>query len=451
MEPKYQLMRTLRCKDVNRPGVLGALTTTIGKAGGNIGTIRTVRLGHKFIIRDLDIFVDDEKHLKRVVKAVNELEGVTLLEVIDEVLQLHRGGKIKMVNTFEVESTNVLRKIYTPGVAEVCLKIAKEPYLKNIYTSIAASVAIVTDGSRILGLGDIGPAAGMPVMEGKAALLHQLVGLSGIPILLDTHDTETTIATVRTIAPTFGGIQLEDIASPRCFDIYARLRDELDIPVMHDDQQGTAVATLAAVISACKITGVDLKTAKIGQLGLGASGLVIAETLFKFTGNPVLGTARSEASLKRHEARGGTPSTLPEIMKKADIIVGCSGVKGLIDPKMVRKGQLIFALTNPEPEIDPDVAMKHGAALAADGRSVNNLLCFPGIWRGAYDAGASRINEDMLVAAALALTDHTPENELMPDILDKGVHRAVTHAVAKAAMKTGVARNILDDDYFESH
>ncbi|MBN1663504.1 MAG: NAD-dependent malic enzyme [Deltaproteobacteria bacterium] len=448
MEPKYQLMRTLRCKDINRPGVLGNLTTTIGKAGGNIGTIRTVRLGHTFIIRDLDIFVDDDEHLNNVVNAVKAIEGVTLLDVIDEVLQLHRGGKIKMVNTFEVKSTNILRKIYTPGVAEVCLRIAKDPSLKNIYTSISRFVAIVTDGSRVLGLGNIGPAAAMPVMEGKAALLHQLVGLGGIPILLDTNDTEATIATVRNIAPTFGGIQLEDIASPRCFDIYARLRDELAIPVMHDDQQGTAVVTLAAIITACKNTGRDIKTAKIGQIGLGASGLVIAETLFKFTGNPVLGTARSEASLKRHEARGGIPSTLTEIMQKADIVVGCSGVKGLIDPKTVRKGQMIFALTNPEPEIDPDVAIKHGAALATDGRSVNNLLCFPGIWKGTFDAGASRINNDMLVAAALAIAEYTPENELMPYILDQDVHRAVTHAVARAAVKTGVARNSLVDDYF---
>lgn len=450
MGPKYQLMRTLRCKDINRPGVLGTLTTTIGKAGGNIGTIRTVRLGHKFIIRDLDIFVDDEEHLNKVIDAVQELDGVTLLEVIDEVLQLHHGGKIKMVNTFDVQSTNILRKIYTPGVAEVCLKIAKDPSLKNIYTSISSAVAIVTDGSRVLGLGNIGPAAGMPVMEGKAALLHQLVGLSGIPILLDVHDTDATVETVKNIAPTFGGIQLEDIASPRCFDIYARLREALDIPVMHDDQQGTAVATLAAVVTASRITGVDLKGARIGQIGLGASGLVIAETLFKYTGNPVLGTARSEASMKRHEARGGIPSTIAEIMKQCDIVVGASGVKGLIDPKTVRKGQLIFALTNPEPEIEPDVAMQHGAIMAADGRSVNNLVGFPGIWKGTLDTYASQINDEMLVAAALAIADSTPENELMPYSLDTNVHRAVARAVARAAMNTGVARNNLDDDYFEN-
>jgi malate dehydrogenase (oxaloacetate-decarboxylating) len=449
MEPKYQLMRTLRVKDINRPGVLGALTTAIGKAGSNIGTIRTVRLGHTFIIRDLDIFVDDGEHLDRVVQSVRNLNGVTLIEVIDEVMQLHRGGKIKMVNTVEVESTNILRKIYTPGVAEVCLKIVKDPSLKNVSTSIGNSVAMVTDGSRVLGLGDIGPAAAMPVMEGKAALLHQLVGLSGIPILLDTHDAEATIATVKHIATTFGGIQLEDIASPRCFDIYARLCDELEIPVIHDDQQCSAVATLAAVIKACKMTGVDLKEAKIGQIGLGAAGLVIAETLFKFTGNPVLGAARSEASLKRHEARGGIPSSLTEIMQKADIVVGCSGVRGLIDPKTVRKGQLIFALTNPEPEIEPDVAMQHGAALAADGWSINNLVCFPGIWKGTLDAGASGINEPMLVAAALAIAEYSPENELMPYVLDKDMHRAVTRAVARAAMKTGVARNSLVEDYFE--
>jgi malate dehydrogenase (oxaloacetate-decarboxylating) len=449
-QQEYQLMRTLRFKNDNLPGVLGKLATAVGNAGGNIGNIRTVSLGHKHVVRDLDVFVDNEEHLNSILQSIAKLPGVALLEVRDEVLELHQGGKIKMVSTVKVDSVAVLRKVYTPGVADVCRRIQKDPSLKHTYTSISNSVAIVTDGTRVLGLGDIGPVAGMPVMEGKAALLQQLAGVSGIPILLSTTDTEEIVNTIKHISSTFGGIQLEDIASPRCFDIYARLRDELDIPMMHDDQQGTSVVTLAAVLNACKIAGIDIKKAVIGQIGLGAAGLVIAEMLFKFTGNPVLGTARSEASLKRHEARGGIASNLPEIMKKADIVVGCSGVKGLITPESVRRGQVILALTNPEPEIEPAVALKRGAALAADGKSVNNLLGFPGIWRGTLDARAPRINEQMLVAAALALSQQTPEHELMPSILDLKVHRAVSRAVARAAMESGVARQALDEDYFES-
>ena len=447
---KYQLIRTLRCKDVSVPGVLGRLTTALGNAGANIGNIKTISLGHKYVVRDLDIFVDDQDHLNRVLQAVSKVSGVTVIGVRDEVLDLHYRGKIKMVSTVTVNSLGVLRKVYTPGVADVCRQIQKDPALSNTYTSIPNSVAIVTDGTAILGLGDIGPIAGMPVMEGKAALLEQLVGLSGIPILLDTTDTEKIIETVKHISPTFGAIQLEDIASPRCFDIYVRLRDELDIPVRHDDQQGTAVVVLAAVLNACKIVKLDPKKAVIGQIGLGAAGLTIAETLFKFTGNPVLGTARTEASLKRHEARGGLASNLSEIMKKADIVIGCSGVKGLIIPESVRRGQVILALSNPEPEIDPAVALKHGAALAADGKSVNNLLGYPGIWRGTLDCRASRINEQMLLAAALALSKEAPEHELMPDPLNGKVHRAVSRAVARAAMESGVARQALDEDYFES-
>jgi malate dehydrogenase (oxaloacetate-decarboxylating) len=449
-QQEYKLIRTLRCKDVNLPGVLGRLATAVGDAGGNIGNVRTIHLGHNYIVRDLDVFVDDESHLERVLKSIAEVPDIELLEVRDEVLELHHDGKIKMVSSVHVNSVEMLRRIYTPGVADVCRKLQKDPSLKYLYTSISTSVAIVTDGSRVLGLGDIGAVAGMPVMEGKAALLEQLVGLSGIPILLDTHDTEETINAVKHISITFGGIQLEDIASPRCFEVYTRLRDELDIPVMHDDQQGTAVVATAAAVNACRIAGIDINRAVIGQIGLGAAGLSIAEMLFKYTGNPVLGTARTEASLERHRARGGIASNLPEIMKKADIVIGCSGVKGLIPPESVRRGQVILALTNPEPEIEPAAALSCGAAVAADGKSVNNLLGFPGIWRGTLDSRASRINEQMLLAAALVVAEQAPQGELMPAPLDLKVHRAVSQAVAKAAMESGVAQQALDEDYFES-
>lgn len=287
-------------------------------------------------------------------------------------------------------------------------------------------------------------------MEGKAALLQELVGVSGIPILLNTTDPDEIVETVKYIAPTFGGIQLEDIASPRCFPIQDALEKELDIPVMHDDQQGTAVVTLAALLNACKICNMSLEKAKVGLIGLGAAGLSIGKFILKYTGKPALGTARTGASIKRHEEHGGIPSNLDEIMQKADIVIGTSGVQGLIKPNMVRKGQVILALTNPYPEIAPELATKSGAALAVDGRTVNNLLGFPGIWRGTLDAMATKINYEMYKAAALAIVDATDEGELVPNPLDPKVHLAVTHSIAKAAVESGVSQRPLDNDYFEN-
>jgi malate dehydrogenase (oxaloacetate-decarboxylating) len=364
------------------------------------------------------------------------------------VLEFHKHGKIKMINTVPITSLDTLRKVYTPGVAQVCKLIEGQPSWKDTYTSIPLSVAIVTDGTAVLGLGDIGPVAGMPVMEGKAALLQQLVGVSGIPILLNIKDSDQIVETVKHIAPTFGGIQLEDIASPRCFYIEDRLVQELNIPVMHDDQKGTAVVALAALLNACKLTKVKLEEAKIGVIGLGAAGLSIGKFLLQYTGNPTLGTARTEASTKRHAEAGGIPSNLDEIMQKADIVVATSGVRGLIDQSKVRKRQIIFALSNPYPEITPEAARAAGAALAADGRSVNNLLGYPGIWRGTLDARATKINYEMLKAASLAIAGATGEGELVPSAIDPKVHLAVTHAVAKAAVESRVAQRQLDDDYF---
>lgn len=449
-EHHYGIVRTLRCKNQMVPGTLGRLASAVGAAGANIGNIQTVQLGYHHVIRDIDIIVDDEAHLERVLKAISQLEVTAVLEVRDEVLQAHLNGKIKMVSTYPVQSLSDLRKIYTPGVAEVCNLIKRDPSLKYLYTTIASTIAIVTDGTAVLGLGDIGPVAGMPVMEGKAALLQQLAGLSGIPILLASHDPQEIIDTVKHISPSFCGIQLEDISAPRCFEVLERLQAELDIPVMHDDQQGTAVVVLAAVINACGITRKDMHRVKIGEIGLGAAGLIVAETLFKYTGNPVLGTARTQASIRRHEQRGGIGSTLEEIMDTADIVIGLSTAKGLITPQMVRPGQIIFALSNPEPEIEPNMAKQAGAALAADGKGVNNILGYPGIWRGVADSRARKLNPEMLMAAAEAIVRATEPGELIPQPLNPAVHRAVAKAVARAAMDTGVAGRTLDEDYFEN-
>jgi len=446
----YKIVRTLRCKNVTVPGTLGKLTTVIGRVGVDIGNITTVHLGHHYTIRDIDVLVENEEHLAQLIDEVLKLREITILEVRDEVLELHKNGKIKMINTVPISSLEDLRKVYTPGVAEVCKLILDRPNCKDIYTIIPYSVAIVTDGTAILGLGNIGSVAGMPVMEGKAALLQQLVGISGMPILLDTTDPDEIVKTVKHIAPTFGGIQLEDIASPRCFLIYDRIENELNIPVMHDDQQGTAVVVLAILINACKLCNISIQEAKIGLIGLGAAGLCIGKFLLQYSGNPALGTARTEASMRRHAEQGGIPSSFDEIMKTADIVIATSTVRGLIEPGMVRKGQIIFALSNPYPEIAPELAMASGAALATDGRTVNNLLGYPGIWRGTLDAMANRINYEMYKAAALAIAGATAEGELAPNPLGPEVHLAVARGVARAAVESGVAQRPMDDDYFEN-
>jgi malate dehydrogenase (oxaloacetate-decarboxylating) len=447
---KYQFSRTLRCKNLNVPGTLGKLASAIGKVGVDIGNLTTVHLGHYYTIRDVEVLLRTEAELDQLIGEVSKIPEVTVLEVRDDVLDLHKDGKIKTVSIHPINSIDILRKVYTPGVAEVCRLIQERPGLKYTYTNIQSTIAIVTDGTAILGLGNIGPEAGMPVMEGKAALLQELVGISGVPILLRTTDIDQIVETVKYIAPTFGAIQLEDIASPRCFPILAKLENELDVPVMHDDQQGTAVVTLAALINACKIVNVSLEEAKLGVIGLGAAGLTIGKFLLQYTGKPVLGTARTEASIQRHVERGGIASNLAEIMQKADIVVATSGVQGLIEPSMVRKGQIILALSNPMPEIAPELAKKAGAALAVDGRTVNNLLGYPGIWRGTLDAMASKLTYEMYKAGSLAIVETTDEGELVPNPLDPKVHLAVAHAVAKAAVESGVAQRPLDNDYFEN-
>ncbi len=446
----YRIVRTIRCKNTNVPGTLGKLTTAIGHVGAEIGNIETVHLGHHFTVRDIDILIDGEEHLTRLVDEVSRLQEVSVLQVRDEVLELHRGGKIKMVSTVPLDTLDALSKVYTPGVAEVCRLIAGEPDWKDAYTVIPYSVAIVTDGTAVLGLGNIGPEAGMPVMEGKAALLQHLAGVSGIPILVNTTDPDEIVATVKHIALTFGGIHLEDIASPRCFQIEDRLEEELDRPVMHDDQEGTAVVTLAALMNACERTGLVLEEARVGLIGLGAAGLTIGEFILRYTGKPALGVARTEASTLRHAEHGGIPSSFDEIMQTADIVIATSGVSGLIEPSMVRKGQVIFALTNPYPEIAPELALASGASLAIDGKTVNNVIGYPGIWRGTLDAKASRITYEMYRAASLAIARVAREKEqLIPSPIDPDAHLAVTHSVARAAMESGVARRHLDDDYFE--
>ncbi|MBK6794926.1 MAG: NAD-dependent malic enzyme [Anaerolineales bacterium] len=435
-----KIFRIVRVRNSQKKGVLAKLLTAIAEAGGNIGSMVLVTETSLHVVRDLTITVESESMLETVLEAMRANEGTKIIEVRDEVLELHQKGKIAIRSRYPIESLTTLRRVYTPGVAEVCLRIAKDPSQARLYTSISHMVAIVTDGTAVLGLGDIGPLAGMPVMEGKAMLMETLVGLSGIPILLNTKDTDEIVNTVAAISPTFAAIQLEDISAPRCFEIEERLQAMLDIPVLHDDQHGTAVVCTAALMTATRETGMDLKKAVIGQIGLGAAGQAIGQMMMRLTGNPVHGADLSPEALSRFEKLGGIKSNLKDIMANCDIVVATTGAPNLIKPEMVRKGQIILALSNPNAEIDPEVAMEHGAAFAADGKSVNNVLGFPGIFRGAVDANAPRITQEMLVAAAETIASMTPPGELVPSPLNKKVHRAVARAVAEMAIKQGIAR-----------
>ncbi len=435
-----KISRTLRVRDEQTLGVLASLIEAVSSAGGTIGDIQLLTETSRAIIRDVTIYGDDAEHVERIVEAIAANPGTRILEVRDEVLELHQKGKIAIRSRYPIDSMTTLRRVYTPGVAEVCLKIAQDPSLARLYTSTSHMVAIVTDGTAVLGLGDIGPLAGMPVMEGKAMLMETLVGLSGVPILLNTRDPDEIVSTVAAISPTFAAIQLEDISAPRCFEIEERLQALLDIPVMHDDQHGTAVVSTAALTVACRQTNTDMHKAIIGQVGLGAAGFAIAAMLMKLTGNPVLGADLSPEALRHFEAAGGRPSNLKEIMNTCEIVISTTGAAGLIQPDLIRKGQIILALSNPNPEIDPELALQHGAAFAADGKMVNNVLGFPGIFRGAVDSYAPRITHEMLVAAARTIADLTPPGELVPSPLDKSVHRAVARAVALTAMEQGIAR-----------
>ena len=440
MSWENKLLRIVRVANAHEIGTFVRLLSAISAVGGNVGDIALLNESTNQVVREINIFADDDKQLEIILDAIRKNRGTKLLDVRDEVLALHLKGKIAVRSRYPIDSIATLQKVYTPGVAEVCMKIAKDPALAHTYTSTCHLVAIVTDGTAVLGLGDIGPLAGMPVMEGKAMLMETLVGLSGVPILLNTKDPDEIINVVSAIAPTFAAIQLEDISAPRCFRIEEELQKQLDIPVMHDDQHGTAVVATAVLTVACRKLKKQLDKAVIGQIGLGAAGNAIAKILMRITGNPVWGADLSEDALLRHEANGGKRSDLKGIMANCDVVISTTGVQGLIKPGMVRKGQVILALSNPRPEIEPEVALNHGAAFAADGKLVNNVLGFPGIFRGAVDTWSPRISDEMLLAASEAIANHTASDELAPNPLDRTLHQAVAHAVALKSIEQGLAR-----------
>ena len=434
------MMRTVRVRNEQKVGTLARLLAAVSSMGASVGSLEMLNETARSVLRDITIYADDTEHMDKVIEAMRHNEGTRVLEIRDDVLALHQNGKISIHSRHPIDSIATLRRVYTPGVAEIALKIADDPELARLYTSVSHMVAIVTDGSAVLGLGDIGPLAAMPVMEGKAMLMETLVGLSGMPILLNTKDPDEIVRAVSAIAPTFAAIHLDDISAPRCFEVEERLQSLLSIPVMHDDQHGTAVVIASVLMVAAKRRSVDINKATVGQIGLGAAGNAIGKMLMRLTGNQVLGADLNEDAVERFTRAGGKRSSLKEIMSECDIVVAATGARNIIKPEMVRKGQVILALSNPNTEIDPEEALAKGAAFAADGKVVNNVLGFPGIFRGALDARAPRITPEMLVAAVEVLVSLTPSGELTPNPLNKKVHQEVAHAVAETALKQGIAR-----------
>lgn len=428
---------------IDQPHVRGQLAkvcTMIAEGDGLIGDIVTINMGRDRSVREITVEVDDYENASAVAGCIEQLEDVHVLSYFDRAVNAHEGGKLAVSALRPMDTLQHMRDVYTPGVARVCTAIHEDPALASRFTMIGRTVAICTNGTRVLGLGDIGPVASMPVMEGKSLFYAQMVGISAMPILIDTDDVDEFVETVIRIAPGFGAIHLEDIRVPDCFEIERRLIEALEEPVMHDDVHGTGVATLAAALAACEQVGIDFAEASVGQIGLGAAGYGIAETMVDGGAARVLASDPDERSHERARSAGVEIAELERIMAECDLVIATTGIAGLIRPEMVREGSVIFALTNPVPEIHPDAALAAGAAYAADGTSVNNVLGFPGIFRGALAAGSREISTGMKLAAARRIASLTKESELVPDALDPQVHMEVGRAVEEAARDEGLAR-----------
>jgi malate dehydrogenase (oxaloacetate-decarboxylating) len=463
--PSASYSLTLRVKLSSRAGTLGELTTAIGRAGGDIGAIDIVNVARDSIIRDLTVSAASSKHGEQIIQAAREVEGIEVINVSDRTFLMHLGGKIEVVSRSPLKTREDLSMAYTPGVARVCEAIHEDPERAFNLTIKKNMVAVVTDGTAVLGLGDIGPAAAMPVMEGKAMLFKEFAGVDAFPICLNTKDPDEIVRTVKAISTAFGGINLEDISAPRCFEIEERLKEELDIPVFHDDQHGTAVVVLAALINALKIVGKQMGDIKVVVNGVGAAGVACSKIIMAAGVGNIVGCdetgalypARRENMnwVKDWYARNSNPNqetgSVHEVIKGADVFLGLSvpGVIDVKDLKQMAEKPIVFAMANPTPEIMPEDAADHVAVMAT-GRSdypnqINNVLCFPGIFRGALNCRASRINEEMKLAAAHAIAGIISEQELhpeyiVPSVFDRRVAEAVAREVELAARKTGVAR-----------
>jgi len=461
--PGYSL--TLRARIQNRPGSLGRLTTAIGRAGGDIGAVDIVHVGGGVLVRDITVNASSVEHGEQIVRATRAVDGIEVINVSDRTFLMHLGGKIEIVPKVPLKTRADLSMAYTPGVARVCQAIHQDPEKAFTLTIKKNTVAVVSDGTAVLGLGDIGPAAAMPVMEGKAMLFKEFAGIDAFPICLDTKDPDEIIRVVEAIAPGFGGINLEDISAPRCFAIEERLRATLDIPVFHDDQHGTAVVVLAALINALKLVGKQMNEIKVVVNGVGAAGVACTKIIMHAGVTNIIGCdqhgslyrGRKENMnrVKEWYAENTNPNaeqgTLHDVIKGADVFFGLSvpGVLSVEDVQQMAEKPIVFAMANPTPEIMPEDAAPYVAVMAT-GRSdypnqINNVLCFPGIFRGALACRARSINEEMKLAAAHAIAAIISDHELhpeyiVPSVFDKRVAEAVAHAVEEAAYQTHVAR-----------
>ena len=426
----------LLVETVQRPGSLASVLQVIAEEQLVIEHLQSLRRDQGRTLWEITVEID-EAASPQFYARIDALPNARFVGKSDRVLNRHRGGKIRMQASLPITTTQILRDVYTPGVARVCLAIRDDPAKALLYTNLPNTVAVVTNGTAVLGLGDIGALAGLPVMEGKAALFATLVGITAVPILIEAREPDRVIETVAAIAPSFGAIQLEDIAAPECFEIESELVRRLDRPVLHDDQHGTAVVTLAALLTAMRRVGRRLEDLTVGQVGMGAAGLGIARLLRAHGVRRLLGADLRADSLKRLAAIGGVAANLEGVMRDSDVIIATTGVRGLIRPEWVRKGQVILALSNPDAEIEPILALERGAAFAADGKSINNVSGFPGLFKGALDARAPRFTDAMLMAAAATLSQLAGAEALLPDPLDQEAHRRVAAAVREAAARGG--------------
>ncbi|NUN94303.1 MAG: NAD-dependent malic enzyme [Verrucomicrobiae bacterium] len=458
---------TLRVELQNRPGTFARLATEIAHLGGNLGAVEIISVDGRRIVRDLEVFAGNEEHGNRIVDAVRKLEDIHLINVSDQIFHMHLGGKIRVQSKFAITDRTILSQVYTPGVARVARAIAKDPQKVQTLTIKRNTVAIVTDGTAVLGMGNFGAYAAIPVMEGKAMLFKEFADIDAFPICLDTTDPEKIIETCRIIAPVFGGINLEDIAAPRCFEVEERLRRELDIPVFHDDQHGTAIVVLAAALNALKIVRKKMYAAKILIAGAGAAGTAVVRMLRSAGARDILCCDRRgvlgphrlpdldfhKSWLARHTNPSKIRGSLEDAARGADLFIGLSGpgTFPLRALKRMAKDPIVFALANPVPEILPEEAEPY-ARVIATGRSdypnqINNVLAFPGVFRGALDVHAREITDAMNFAAARAIAGCVSAEELseeciVPSLFNKQVALRVAQAVGAAARDGGVARKI---------
>src|SRR5881296_1313204 len=463
--PSASYSMTVRLEIRNRTGMLGKVTSAIGQAGADIGAVDLVQMGGKSVVRDITFNARDEKHGQSVVEALRCVAGVCVVHVSDRTFLMHLGGKIEVRGKVVVKTRDDLSMAYTPGVARVCMAIHDDPQKAYTLTIKANAVAVVTDGTAVLGLGDIGPKAAIPVMEGKALLFKEFAGVDAFPLCLATKDVDKIVETVKLVAPAFGGINLEDIAAPRCFEIETRLRKDLDIPVFHDDQHGTAVVVLAALLNALKIVRKDPRRIRVVVTGVGAAGTATIKILQSSGVRDIIGVdehgtiyrGREQGMdfMKRWVAAATNPRRvtggLSAALARADVFIGLS-VPGILSPrdlKRMARDPIVFAMANPDPEIRPEEAEKHVRVMAT-GRSdypnqINNVLCFPGFFRGLLDARARAVNDEMKIAAARALAACVSPSELceeyiIPSVFNKSVAPAVAEGVARAAHDTATAR-----------